>query len=178
MVHLMRQEFIYSEKRARDLLFGEMEAILSATQAPVTVSRFTREAAAGARRRASSLQYELANWETAAKATVNAMLRACVLISPDGRAIPITVAASAAVVGALSERYQDSTEAFLLEFLIRRMGDVTVRDHTALAHALLRQFDRAIPMEQLEDRIASLLAMLTDRIMIGSGGTYSAIDSN
>jgi hypothetical protein len=179
MVFLLRQEFIYSEKRARDILFYEMELILDRDRSPgVTIARLTREAAAAGRRRAASLNNELANWETAAKATVNAMLGARVLLGAAGVPIMISIAAPAAEVGVLADAYQDRTEAFLLEFLIRRMGDVTARDYTALAHALLRQFDRTVPMEELEDRIAYLLSMLTDRIAVGPGGIYCAADSN
>ena len=74
------------------------------------------------------------------------------------------ITAQATPVAALKPRYQDISEAFLLRFLIDRLGDVTTRDHTALAHVLFRQFDRGVPLEDLEDRVVILLAQLADDV--------------
>ncbi len=79
--------------------------------------------------------------------------------------------AQASTVGALREGFRELSEAFLLEFLIRRLGDVTTRDHTALAHALFRQFDPRVRRGDLEDRVVILLARLSDRIAL-SGDAY------
>jgi len=176
MVNTLRQDFIYSEKRSRDILFQEIEKIVHEGDAHPTVSRLTREAGVRARRRAEQAGYELSNWDTAARATVNAMLRSSVLLGQDGYPIPLTIAAQAAPVFALAERFRDLTEAHLLEFLIRKLGDVTVRDHTALTHALFRQFDRKISMEDLEDRVVVLLAGLSDRLILAPDGTYCPVE--
>ena len=176
MVNALRQEFIYSEKRSRDILFREIQEILSTCEIQPIVSRLTREAAFRARRRAAQVGYELANWDTAAKATINSMLRAGALVSQDGVPIALTITAQAAPVFALNDGYQDLTEAHLLEFLVRKLGDVTVRDHTALAHALFRQFDRNISMEDLEDRVVYLFAGLSGRLVLASDGTYFPVD--
>ncbi len=79
-------------------------------------------------------------------------------------AIPPGITAQATPVAGLRDGYQDITEAFLLETVVRRLGDVTTRDHRSLAHALFRQFDRDVPIEDLEDRVVILLAQLADRI--------------
>jgi hypothetical protein len=176
MVHSLRREFVYSEKRARDILFQEIEAILREGRPPMTVSRLTREAAARARKRARQAGYEFSNWDTACKATINAMLAAGALLSHEGRPIPLSVAAQAADVAGLAGDYVDITEAYLLEVLIRRLGDVTARDHTALAHALFRQFDPSVPIEDLEDRVVMLLATLSNRVVLAEGGTYCILD--
>jgi hypothetical protein len=175
MVNALRQDFIYSEKRSRDMLFQEFENVISDGGRP-TVSRLTREAAIRARYRAQQEGYELSNWDTAARATMNAMLRASALLTQNAYPIPLTIAAQAAPVFALAERFRDLTEAHLLEFLIRKLGDVTVRDHTALTHALFRQFDRNVSMEDLEDRVVMLLAGLSDRLSLTPDGTYCALD--
>jgi hypothetical protein len=86
--------------------------------------------------------------------------------------IPPGVEALATPAASLRDGYRDLTESFLLEFLIGRLGDVTVRDHTALAHALFRQFDRNVSMEDQEDRVAILLATLSHRIEL-RGQTYT-----
>ena len=176
MVNTLRQDFIYSEKRSRDMLFLEFERVLREGGSRVTVSRLTREAAIRARNRAQLEGYELSNWDTAARATMNAMLRASVILAEDGYPLPLTIAAQAAPVYGLADRFRDHTEAYLLEFLIRKLGDVTVRDHTALTHALFRQFDRNISMEDFEDRVVILLAGLSDRVVLTPDGTYSPID--
>jgi hypothetical protein len=176
MVECLRKEFVYSEKRARDILFGEITAMIGSGARPFIVSRLVREAAARAKRRAQEINFEFSNWDTAAKATINAMLGAGVLLTRDGSRIALTVAAQATEVVALAEGFVDITEAYLLDVLIRKLGDVTVRDHTALAHALFRQFDPTIPMEDMEDRVAVLLAMLWDRVVLTEGGMYCAVE--
>jgi hypothetical protein len=78
-------------------------------------------------------------------------------------------------VAALADDYRDRAEAFLLETIISRLGDVTVHDHTPLAHALFRQFDPCVPMHDLEDRVAILAARLADRVAL-DGDTYVMSD--
>ena len=159
----LRRELLYSEKRPRDILFREIGRIVSEGadgDEPKILSRLTRDAAAGARRHAEETGFEFALWETASKAVLKAMLGAGVLLGADGQAIAPGITAQATPVTALKDRYEDITEMFLLRFLIDRLGDVTTRDHTALAHALFRQFDRGVPLEDLEDRVVILLAQL------------------
>src|SRR5205823_5949164 len=177
MVEALRREFVYSEKRARDILFREIEAILNQDGAGLIVSRLTREASSRARHRAQEIGYELSNWDTAGKTTIHAMLGAGALLARNRQPIPFNIAAQATEACGLVENYQDITEAYLLEFLIRKLGDVTTRDHTALAHALFRQFDRNIPMEDMEDRVVVLLASLSDRIRLAGSGVYYALGS-
>ena len=170
----LRKELLYSEKRPRDILFREIERLVSeARDEPKIVSRLTREAAARARQFAEETGFEFALWETASKAVVKAMMSAGVLLDPAGRPIEPGIAAPATPVAALKDRYQDITEAFLLRFLIDRLGDVTTRDHTALAHALFRQFDRGVPLEDLEDRVVILLAQLANHVEL-RGEVYAA----
>ena len=61
----------------------------------------------------------------------------------------------------------------MIEFLIEKLGDVSTRDHKALAHALFRQFDPSISMEDFEDRVVILLATLADRLVLYDNGTYA-----
>jgi hypothetical protein len=175
MVECLRRELMYCEKRARDFLFDAVEQVLAERAGRVMLSKLTRDAAERARSAAERAGFRFANWATASRALVNAMLAAGVLLSADGSAIRAGIAAQAATVAGLREQYADDTEAFLLEFLIRRLGDVGVRDHTALAHALFRQFDRSVPLEDLEDRIVILLARLADRVELREG-LYAAAE--
>lgn len=169
MAECLRRELLYCEKRARDFLFVAIEQILAERAGRVMLSSMTRDAAGRARCAADAAGFPFANWATASRALVNAMLAAGVLVAADGTVIRAGIAAQATTVAALSEKYADETEAFLLEFLIRRLGDVGVRDHTALAHALFRRFDRSVPIGDLEDRVVILLARLADRVELRDG---------
>jgi len=174
MMDCLRHELLYSEKRARDLIFTAIEQLLEEhAAAPIIVSRLTRDASARARDLGLATGFDFANWNTTGKAVVRAMLAAGALLAPNGDVIPAGVEALAAAVASLRDGHRDLTESFLLEFLIARLGDVTVRDHTALAHALFRQFDPNVSMQDQEDRVAILLAGLADRIAL-AGQTYIA----
>jgi hypothetical protein len=171
MVDCLRNELLYSEKRARDVLF-EAVARLVAERPPMMASQLTREATILAREISAEAGFEFENWDPTSKAVVKAMLLAEALLTPAGSPIQFGVAAQAAIVGGLCQEYCDRTEAFLLEFLIGRLGDVTTRDHTALAHALFRQFDPRVRREDLEDRVVILLARLEDRVVL-AGKAYA-----
>jgi hypothetical protein len=99
---------------------------------------------------ASRLGCESTRWDTASSAVVNAMLRAGVFLTAHGHPISVGIEAWATYVARVVDRYRDVTEAF--------------RDHLALAHVLFRQFDRGVPIEDLEDRVVILLARLADRV--------------
>ena len=175
MVSALKEHLLYSEKKPRDFLFDAIEAIITDAKAggtPLIVSRLIRDAADLAKEYAQPAQFDFRNWTTTAKAVVNAMLGAGVLCTPAGEPIGYGITSQAAEVSEISDDFRDRTEAFLLEFLIRKLGDVSLRDNTALAHALFRQFDTTIPVADLEDRVALLLARLADRIELSPEGTY------
>jgi hypothetical protein len=137
------------------------------------LARLARAAATQAAREAGKQGFEFENWATAARAVVHAKLGARVLLTYAGQEIAPGVTAHAARVLSLKDEYRDDTEAHLLETVIRRLGDVTLRDHVALAHTLFRQFDRSIPIEEMEDRVVVLLARLVDRVELRDDGTYA-----
>jgi len=165
MADCLRQERLYSEKRPRDAMFRTIEALLAEQQQTGEhriVSRLTREAAACAERVAG--EAGAVRWDITSRTVVKAMIGAEVLLTPDGRPVPPDITAQATPVAVVREEFQDLTEAFLLETLIQRLNDVTTRDHRALAHVLFRQFDRSVPLADLEDRVVMLLARLADRV--------------
>ena len=175
MADCLRKELLYSEKRPRDALFQVIEEILreqEGTGESRILSRLTREAAtrAGQTKLPGSASIR---WDIASKTVVKAMVGAGVLLTPDGRPVPSGITAQATPVAVVRDEFQDITEAFLLEILIQRLGDITVRDHRALAHVLFRQFDRGVPIEDLEDRVVVLLARLADRVEL-RGDRYVA----
>jgi len=178
MADCLRGEFLYSEKRPRDVLFRVIEQIVAERSGdPMILSRLTREAAARARQQAEATGFAFRHWETASKAVVKAMLCAGVLLTTDGSPIRPGITAQATAVAGLTGQYVDTTEAFLMEVLISRLGDVTTRDLTALAHALFRQFDPGVPLDELEDRVVILVAQLADRVEL-RGELYCAREAS
>lgn len=173
MADCLRKELLYSEKRARDVIFEIVALILKEQEQTGecrTLSQLTREAAsrAGAADPGSEVR-----WDVASRTVMKAMLGAGVLIGAAGRTVECGIAAQATPVLRLADEFEDRTEAFLLETLIERLDDVTERDHRALAHVLFRQFDPGVPLESLEDRLVMLLARLADRVEL-RGGRYVA----
>jgi hypothetical protein len=177
MVNILRENFIYSEKRARDFVFLSLETGLRHSRdrgEPPLLAKLTRDAAVGARLAAEQAGYEFSTWDTTTKAVVNAMLGAGVLLAESGAPVRRDVRAQVTPIAGLKPQYRDLTEAYMLESLIRKLGDVRTRDHKALAHALFRQFDPNISVDDLEDRVMQLLASLADRVVLREDGSYAA----
>jgi hypothetical protein len=172
MAAVLRAGFLYSEKRARDCVFTALEMTLPNSSEP-TLATLTRSTLQAARLEAARIRYELLNSEIVTRAVFNAMIRAGVLLGPGGHPIALGIGSYAARVAALRPSFRDETECFLLEYLIQTLGDVGTRDHLALAHVLFRQFDIAIPMADLEDRVVTLLDSMSDRIELHGGRTYA-----
>jgi hypothetical protein len=149
MVERLRRDVLYTEKRVRDRLFLALESVLAQSPTPPILSRLVRETAHQARREAQRDAFPFSNWEIAARAVSNAMLGARTFLASSGDALQPGLRAQATPVAALQEGFRDLAEAYLLEFLITRLGDVGSRDHVALAHALFRQFDARVPLADL-----------------------------
>jgi hypothetical protein len=173
MVDCLRAKYLYCEKRARDIVFDAAEAVIGAShECALRLHRLRRLTAERAQAEAAGREYVFANWDMGTKTTLSAMLQAGVLLTHDGETIPANITAEGMEVVALQPDFRDQTESFLLEFLIRELGDVSIRDHTALAHALFRQFNAAIAMDELQDRVALLLASLARSVALQADGTY------
>lgn len=172
MAAVLRGAFLYSEKRARDCVFVAAETALADLDTAPTLATLIRSTLQAARAHAALIQYELLNSETVTRAVFNAMLQADVLLGTDGHSIRVDLRAYAARVSSLAPDFRNETESFLLEFLIGSLGDVTARDHLALAHVLFRQFDPNVPVTELEDRLVTLLAGLNDRVELSRSGMY------
>ena len=174
MMDRLRARYLYCEKRPRDFVFGAVETIVNGpSQRKLLLHRLRRLAAERANAEAMRRGYLFTNWEMAARTTLNAMLLSGSVLTQGGQAIEPGIAAEGSEIAALHPDFVDRTERFLLEYLIRDLGDVTVRDHTALAHALFRQFDASVAMEEMEDRVAELLSGLADSVALNDHGTYT-----
>jgi hypothetical protein len=96
MVECLRENLLYSEKRARDILFIAIEKALARSgDTTQMLCTLTREAARIARRDADAVGFEFSNWDITTKAVIGAMLGAGVFISHDGSPVPVGVAAQA-----------------------------------------------------------------------------------
>jgi hypothetical protein len=175
MVERLRRDVLYTEKRVRDRLFTAIETTLLKSPKPPMLSRLIRESADRARRQAAQDDFSFSNWEIAARAVSNAMLGARAFLALNEAPLEPGLRAQATIVASLKDGHRDLTEAYLLEFLITRLADVSARDHVALAHALFRQFDARVPIADLEDRVVLLLASLHDRITLRDDGSYSLL---
>ena len=173
MASALRTAFLYSEKRARDCVFAATETVLMTAAPAPTLAALIRSTLQAARDHARRIQYDLQNSETVTRAVFNAMLRADVLLGLDGKSIRVDLRAYATRVQSLTPEFRNQTESFLIEFLIRTLGDVRMGDHLALAHVLFRQFDPNVPLTDLEDRLVTLLAAMDDRIELSHSGLYS-----
>ena len=175
MIERLRRESLYTEKRVRDRVFAAIETALAQSPTPPLLSRLVRDAANHARREANRDAFAFSNWEIAARAVSNAMLGARTFLTENGVTLEPGVRAQATPVGALTPDFRDRTEAFLLEFLIARLGDIGTRDHVPLAHALFRPFGGRVPLADLEDRVVTLLASLHGRITLREDGVYASL---
>jgi hypothetical protein len=172
LVNRLRESYLYTEKRPRDLLFTTIEGLVPHHRPPLILSRVIREAATIAQHAADAMGVKCANWNVASRAVVNAMLLADVFTTPHRAPVQAGIAALATRVTGVCEDFRDLTEASLILFLVQQVGDLTPCDHLALAHALFRQFDAMVPIGDLEDRVVILLASLSDRIALNESGIY------
>ncbi len=175
MIQCLRDSLLYSEKRPRDLLFRAAEEIVQASATAgdgVMLARLTLEMEALGRAWCVAEGFEANNWAMQARAVVNTMVRAGVLLDEQGQSVRDGIGANAAIVCGLSPGFQERSEAFLVHFLIRKLGDVSTRDHKAIAHALLRRFDPNIPIADLEDYIVVLISRLEGFVSLTEAGLY------
>lgn len=180
MIQCLRQSLLYSDKRMRDILFRAVkETIEESNRAgqKLSVAQLGRKIATAGRTAGKASELEPGNWDMTSKAVVNTMVRAGVLLDPDGSVVSPGVGADAAPVAGVVDGFERLCEAFLLEFLIVQLGDVSMRDHKALAHALFRQFDTNIPIEDLEDQVAALLSTLQGSVHLSETGAYTVPDN-
>ena len=83
-----------------------------------------------------------------------------------------SAAADGTEVVEISPTVEDDAEAYLIEYIIRDLGNVTEFEHSPLAHAVLRQFDTGADMGALKDRVAFLISRIAERVSLDESGTY------
>jgi hypothetical protein len=179
MIHCLRSNLLYSDKRMRDILFRAASHVVrlrTGSSDTVMLSRLTREMEVIGREWGTQDRIESNNWDMPAKAVVNTMIRAGVLFDRHGTPIPAGVGANASAIAGIADQFEDRCEAFLIEFLIRKLGNVTTRDHKALAYALFRRFDPSVLIEDLEDRAIVLISRLEGSVILADDGLYIPAD--
>lgn len=164
---------IFCEKRERDVLMDALIELLKT--GPQPISRLRRELP----KRAT----ELAQLRSVCSVTdfgrivnffIKLLLLSGALKNTAGDTILRNVGADASHVATLEEGAIDLIETYLLEQILKR-SDVKDREHWQLALALFREFDQSVPLDDKLDRIAVLIAKLSDRIGLTDDGTYDYI---
>lgn len=171
-IKCLKDRYIYSPKDIRDLFFAALkersaELAKEPTKAGKLIHITMTQAQEGAQKEGIEFQF----WLPAADAILEMMLAAGVLIGADGKtAIPPSAHARAEQVSSIASDFVDKCEKFLLEYLISTKGNVTVRDRTAIAHALFKVSPEKKQVFELPERVDELLMLLRDRISQRSDG--------
>jgi len=105
---------------------------------------------------------------------IKLLLMSAALKGPDGEVIERNVRSEASKIASLTQDATDLVESYLLEQILKQ-SDVKDREHWQLALALFREFDQSVPLDDKLDRIAVLMAGLSDRIALTNEGTYDYI---
>ena len=171
MIKCLKDRFIYSPKDVRDLLFAAVRVQkLDLKDAPKKAGLLLHGALAAAKSEASHQDIEFLYWGAAADAFMEMMLAAGVLRTADDTSLKPSPYARTEMVSAISEDLEDRCEAYLLEYLISKMADITLRDRLALAHALFKVSPQKKQAFELQDRVDEVLAVLRDRVSERSDG--------
>jgi hypothetical protein len=105
------------------------------------------------------------------------MLGAKVLLRANGTPIVDGIGAYSAVVAKIEDGFRDLCEAYLVEYLIKSMGNLSLNDRYDLGLALYQRGKKDGPTsEWLRERIDFLLQLLQEkgRIGLAESGTLVA----
>jgi hypothetical protein len=165
---------IFCEKRERDILLEALAELLKNGPHPISWLRreLPKAAAELAKQRNVCAQTP---FPRIVNFFIKLLLMSGVLKGPDGKVIERNAGAEASKVDRLTEDPTDRVESYLLEQILRR-SDVKDREHWQLALALFREFDQSVSLDDKLDRIAVLIAGLSDCIALKNEGTYAYID--
>lgn len=158
---------IFNEKPTRDLLFKTVKPIID--REPLQLSKLRRVLSEESF--AASGITERGKWDTQVYFFVRLLLFSGTLWGSNG---PITHGAGSdgKEVVKLSPALEDDAEAYLVEYVLRELGNVTEFEHCPLAHAILRCFDGNVDIFDLKDRVTFLISRFADRLSLSETGTY------
>lgn len=175
----LRERGIGSPVVPRKYLFDAVELIFAEITEPITSSQLIVLARKKAKDSANNAGYNRSqNWEAIGDCFLRMMLSAKVLIKPDGTPILNGIGAYSKPVVKVLPDFRDLCEAFLLEHIIHKIGDIALNDVFALGLALYQKGgDDPTPKEEIIERTDILLQLLFDaeRIAVDDEDNISVV---
>jgi hypothetical protein len=141
---------------------------------PLSASQLVRQVCSAAEQQAKADGVSFKFWYAASDASFEMLLHAGVLLDEHGKPIPPGIGSRGTKVHSIAPNFEDRCEMFLLEFLIKTLGNVTSHDRTALAHALFKVAPDKKSIFDMQDRVDELLVMLQGRISENKDGVFVA----
>jgi hypothetical protein len=172
MQQCLKNRYIYSPKLIWNYIFSTLHSQSNKLCTnPVTVSQLLREARIKAEQVATSEGVKFDFWPSASDGVLENLVAAGALLDAQGTSIKPGPHARGTKVYGLQTDFEDCCEAYLLEYLITALGDVTwPRDRTAIAHALFKVGPSRKEVYELQERVDELLVRLRDRVIEKEGG--------
>ena len=179
IVDCLKARYIYSPKDIRDLFLAALSDIApSLTSQPLRVGELSRRALKRATELASAESITYQFWLPATDAIFQMFLAAGVLIGVDGRPLKPGIHSRAESVSLVDNDVRDKCEKFLLKYVIAKLGNVTQRDRTALAHALFKVSPKKKQLFDLLERVDELLSSLRNEVHENSHGVLVVNDTS
>jgi len=161
MISCLKKRRIYSPKTIRDYIFKSLkETTTQSTLIPLSASQLNRQVCTTAQVQAKADGIAFDYWYAASDAVLEMMFAAGVLLDENKQPIRPSLQARGTRVHGIVPDFEDRCEAFLLEYLIKSLQDITQRDRTALAHALFKVDPKQKSIFDMQDRVDELLVQL------------------
>lgn len=173
MQKCLKDRYMYSPKLIRDYIFAALRSAMGSLSAtPVTVSQLVRQASTKAEGDAKGEGVKYDFWRAAHDGVLENLVGAGALLDEHKATIKPGPHARGTKVYELQLDFEDRCEAYLLEYLITALGDVTwPRDRTAIAHALFKVGPSRKEVYELQEKVDELLVRLRDRVVEKKDGT-------
>jgi hypothetical protein len=179
IIDCLKAGLLYSPKDIRELFFAALSDIgPSLNSQPVRVNELSRRALKRATELASAENITFEFWLPATDATFQMLVAAGALIGVDGQALKPSIHWRAELVSSVDRDVRNKCEKFLLKYVIAKLGDVSLRDRTALAHALFKVSPRKKQLFELLERVDELLSSLRDEVHEDSHGVLVVNDTS
>jgi hypothetical protein len=159
---------IFNEKPIRDLLFEVIKGIVA--RQPLQLSKLQRQLADQSFPNGGFK--DKAKWDAQVFFFCRLLLLSGCLYGPDGMVISRGPAANGTEVTTISPTLEDTAEGYLVEYIIQKLRNVTEFEHCPLALAVFRQFDSAVELGTLKDRVQFLIGKFADKLTLSEIGMY------
>jgi hypothetical protein len=173
MIAALKHRRIYTGKQIRDYIFTALRSAMEQPNLiPLSTSQLVRQVCSAAEAQAKADGVSFTFWYAASDASFEMMLHAGVLLDENGKPIPSGIGSRGTKVHRIVPNFEDRCEVFLLEFLIKTLGNISSHDRTALAHSLFKVAPDKKSIYDMQDWVDELLVMLQDRISESEDGVF------